>query len=260
MTNVENFTKKSTSAVAVTGVILILGLIASTITLGVLYAQERNDNQSFLRGTVPPQAVTMWWVIFNRPENCITNPDAEIKCGSNDLLGEEFVKTQQAGAPDLSKIAPNVDAGATALYGTGAITDSVSGAMRLQASIYKSSENDTPLSLPAPLDPLGQGTALIDPDNAEVHAIIRSHGNYIDVTQTLGHDDDYCTDPNFLYVGSKSEGTGNICASIQSVAFGPGKDGSKPLAKMGTTDTIPGSEALLIRQGDALQMVLKSSI
>ena len=37
---------------------------------------------------MPKSAVTVWWVIFNNPAACTTNPEGEIKCGSADLVPE----------------------------------------------------------------------------------------------------------------------------------------------------------------------------
>ena len=250
-------TKKNTTRLMAASLLAIALLLISTITLGVLLADEKNNDDTTASSLdLPPQAVTLWWVIFNNPENCIQAPDADIKCGPLDAFGAEFLSTQALGEPDLSTIVVNTDSGFAMLYATGDVSDA-EGEIRLQASIYKSPQN---LSLPLNMDPMVQGVAFTDPDKAEVHAIVRTHGDYIDFTQTLSDIDDYCVDPPFSYVGSKSGSTNNVCADFMTVAFAAGQEGSQALAFAETGESVSDGEARLFRTGDSLQILIETSV
>ena len=87
-------------------VLAVIGLVASTVTFAILYKQEKDDNDDNNKALITEpdklEAVTLWWVIFNKPENCITDPTGPIKCGPVDAFGQDFLDTQAAGQPDLT--------------------------------------------------------------------------------------------------------------------------------------------------------------
>lgn len=228
-------------------VLAAIALAASTITFAVMYEQEKDSNDE--------EAVTLWWVIFNKPENCLTNPEGAIKCGPVDAFGQAFLDTQAAGKPDLSKIEVNTASGFSMLYATATVTD---GPIRMQASIYKTPEF---LTLPINMDPMEQGVAFDNPEGAEVHAIVRKHGPYVDVSQTLSDMDDYCSDPLFNLNGTKADEFGHICADFQSVAFAPGEQGIQPLMDAVTGEVVGESAtAELFRFDDSLIILVKSDL
>jgi quercetin dioxygenase-like cupin family protein len=113
-------------------------------------------------GLEPGEALTMWWVVFNRPENC-----SDGECGENDIFNMnadgEFVLNDDGSPPfnwdgiGASKISVN--------YADGhVIDDSGAASFRGQLPI-----RDTSRAI------LG-GPGLTDPMGAEIHLVLRSHG------------------------------------------------------------------------------------
>lgn len=126
-------------------------------TAGVLVRSESEvEARLAMSGLQPNGAYTIWWMIFNRPQNC----DGE--CGPEDL-------TDAAGSPDPAKIRR---IGGTVFNGTGFITANDGTA------------NVTVLLKDGPL-PIGNGVAVPAVDgylwrgnglNAYIWTIIRAHG------------------------------------------------------------------------------------
>lgn len=208
------------------------------------------------RGWRSPNAVTLWWVIFNNPENCTFNPGGAEQCGSVDVFGQAFLDSIAAGDPNPALIAPNLAAGLGVVYGTGDRTNRF-GRIRLVASIYRSPQQ---LSLGAEtiVDPMGLSRALDNPD-AEIHLIVRDHGDVVwwDLeSQILGFLDPYCVDP-LLKTGQGP----NICADKQAAIFGAGQEGEKDVY---TLDPVPkrvrGASATLIRNGDVVQAIVETRL
>ena len=233
------------------------------VVLGKLYKNEKDaSNLSTSSPAHTPRAMTVWWVLFNNPENCLEAPpedddDDEIKCGPLDVFGSAFLEAQVAGTPDLSTIEINTDAGVAMLYATGGVTDE-NGNIRMQASIFKSS--NTNLTLPYAMDPMGLGITLTNP-NAEVHLIIRDHGTSVgDLAQTLADSDEYCDDPPFLWEGAKQDATGNICSDFQFVTFAAGEAGTKNFVVAATGEKAQKAKAHLFRQGDGLQAIIFTNV
>ena len=156
-------------------------------------------------------AVTLWWLFFNNPDGCITNPGAPEQCGEIDVFGEAYLDSVANGSPDPSLISPNPSAKLAVLYATGGTTDS-RGRIRLVASAYRSAP-DVPLSLgPNVVDPLGLGKALENP-NAEVHLVLRDHGRTVRggvLAQITNFLEPFCSDPLLLYYSGP-----NTCKDVQ---------------------------------------------
>ena len=93
----------------------------------------------------PNTAVTIWWVIFNNPEQCAGYPDTE--CGLADL--------------------ENPDVAAEITYATGEVVNR-NGRARFSASLA-----------PGHTAQEWFGNGLINPTTAEVHVIVHSHGPVI---------------------------------------------------------------------------------
>jgi hypothetical protein len=203
------------------------------------------------------KAVTLWWVIFNNPENCKANPGALEQCGGVDVFGQDFLESVAAGTPDPGLIAPNADAGLAVLYATGATTNA-NGRIRLAASIYRSPEGALDFTGPSLVDPMGLGRALENAD-AEIHLIVRTHGTSVRggmISQITGFLDPYCSDPTLLYFA----GT-NTCADVQFSVFGPGESGEDTIYAFGETPTeVRNGRAFLIRNTDMVQAVIETRV
>lgn len=118
----------------------------------------------------PGDAVTIWWVIFNNPEECAAFPQGT--CGLVDL-----------GDPDVA---------AEITYATGDVINNNGKAhFSAQLGVGHTSQE-------------WFGNGLIDPTGAEVHVIVRSHGqvipelaaNMISTFRGGCHDDDFITPGN----------------------------------------------------------------
>lgn len=93
-------------------------------------------------GLTPDDVVTVWIVVFNHPENCATSP-----CTADDRLD------------------PDVDA--HAVYGTGHVVGGTGTAgYGLHLNVGDASREDL----------WGSGPALTDPLGAEIHLVLRTHG------------------------------------------------------------------------------------
>ncbi len=203
-----------------------------------------------------PNAVTLWWVIFNSPENCTFNPGGAEQCGSVDVFGQAFLDSIAAGDPDPTLIRPNLDAGVAVVYATGNRTNAF-GRIRLVASIYRT-PRELNLGAKTIVDPMGLNRALDNPD-AEIHLIVRDHGDvaWWDLdSQILSFLDPYCVDP-LLKTGSGP----NVCADKQAAIFGAGQEGEKDVY---TLDAEPkrvrGASARLIRNGDVVQAIVETRL
>lgn len=102
-------------------------------------------------GLTPGDAYTIWWVFFNNPAGC-----AEATCKGSDLSNPETVG--MVG------------------YATGAIADEMGNA-HFMASL---NVGDTSIALDNndgfPVELVEPAPGLIDPDKAEIHAVVRTHG------------------------------------------------------------------------------------
>lgn len=208
-------------------------------------------------GSYAPRAVTLWWVIFNNPDACITNPGSPEQCGAIDIFGPDYLQSVADGSPDPSLIAPNLDSGLAVIYATGGKTTS-RGYVRLAASIYRSPEGGgMDLSGENIVDPLGLGRGFEDPD-AEVHLIVRDHGKRVRggvLEQITGFLDPYCSDPNLLYFGGR-----NICADVQFAVYAPGESGRDAVVGLTNQKEVRRADAYLFRNGDMLQAVVETRL
>ena len=101
------------------------------------------------QGLTPGTVATAWWVVFNNPKACATSP-----CRVADLLNNPYSQ------PSL-------------LYAAGRIVGA-DGALDMGAFL---AVGDTTGSASVPVPPFpAVNPGLLDPKNAEVHVVIRSHG------------------------------------------------------------------------------------
>jgi len=203
-----------------------------------------------------PNAVTVWWVIFNDPNQCYGNPSPDANCTSLDVFGQAFLESIQNGAPDPALIAPNLAAEPAVLYATGGVTD-WRGRVRLTASIY-SGPKGTQLELPPGADPMGFGRGLENP-MAEIHLVVRDHGRAKRrdlLPQITNFLDPYCSDPNLLYFAGP-----NTCADTHFAVFGPRESGARDvLAFADPSKPVRGAQAYLLRDGDVVRTVIETRI
>lgn len=201
------------------------------------------------------QTATLWWVIFNHPEHCVTNPGGPERCGAIDIFGQAYLESVAQGAPDPGLIRPNLASGVGVLYASGD-SSTRRGKLRFVTSIYRSAPGgqlDLSAS-PTLVDPMGLGTGLENPD-AEVHLVVRTHGRLVrdgEFAQITGFLEPYCSDPNLLFFSGA-----NICADVQFAVFAPGEAGERPVFAFGEPPRrVRGASAQLVRNGDALQAVV----
>jgi len=101
------------------------------------------------QGLMPGTVATAWWVVFNNPKACATSP-----CRVADLLSNPYSQ------PSL-------------LYAAGRIVGT-DGAVDMGAFL-RVGDTTGAGSVPVPPFP-ATNPGLLDPKNAEVHVVIRSHG------------------------------------------------------------------------------------
>lgn len=222
-------------------------LIAAMLGQGA-YADDRRNGS---------HAVTLWWLFFNNPDGCVSNPGAPEQCGEVDVFGEAYLDSVAMGSPDPSLISPNPNAKLAVIYATGGVTDA-RGTIRLTASAYRSAA-DTPLSLgPNVVDPLGLGRALENPD-AEVHLVLRDHGRKVRngmIAQITNFLEPYCSDPLFLFYAGP-----NTCQDVQFAVFGPGESGEDSVFAFGRPPKrVRRASAYLFRNGDMIQAVVETRL
>ncbi len=112
----------------------------------------------------PNDAYTIWWVIFNNPENC-----SGAECGPDDIFladeEGELIKNE-AGASVANQ--PGREAtGASVLRATGTVVDQ-DGRASFRAHLPVADTTEASF-----------GPGLVEPMGAEIHLIARSHGQAI---------------------------------------------------------------------------------
>lgn len=232
---------------------LISFLLISLLIAALLGADARAGDHRH-----GPRAVTLWWVIFNKPDACITAPGAVEQCGAVDIFGSAYLDSVANGSPDPSLIAPNLESELAVIYATGAKT-SRNGRIRLAASIYRSAPGaGLDLSGPNIVDPLGFGRAFENPQ-AEVHLVVRDHGRKVRgglITQITNFLEPYCSDPNLLYFAGD-----NICADVQFAVFGPTESGEDAVFAFGDPpQMVHRGNAHLYRNNDMLVAVVETRV
>lgn len=110
-------------------------LIAGLLALAALIAAPRQAEAA------QREALTLWWVIFNNPEEC------ENGCDGEDLA--------------------NPAVAASVVYASGQISRA-NGKVRLVAGLFEQADGFA--------DGLIGGPGLLDAEGAEIHLVVRSHG------------------------------------------------------------------------------------
>jgi hypothetical protein len=114
----------------------------------------------------PGNVYTMWWVIYQNPEECLATPDKELKCAPSDtpLLGEPELYSAVQSA--LVYAGPPPDGGVEA---------DDKGTVTLTRSYAANTDPAEGIYLPPKVDG-SYWEGLVDPPKAEIHVAIRDHG------------------------------------------------------------------------------------
>ena len=221
------------------------------------------------------RAVTMWWVLFNKPSECKTNPTMPIKCGVPDVMQNA---NNGENLPQIS-----------IMHASGGISDT-NGFLRLNAALYKTSSCDLDLGKhdignghylyggpPALYDAEGGASRGYCPaagEDTEVHIVLRDHGP--ETSDKLWQITRF-TDPS-----CSQNGGPNVCADNGAIAFPPMSENGMMTKDIGNFPMFPpgcsqdgsctkaqeavqltagmGNQVTLIRTGDALQAVAEVTL
>jgi len=221
------------------------------------------------------RVVTMWWVLFNKPSACITDPGGPVQCGVPDIM------ENAQGGTNAPKIA--------IMNASGGISNK-SGFLRVAAALYKTDSCALDLEAdngqyvwggPAPLYDRRDSSFGYCPWNGEVtevHIVMRDHGP---VTENKIQQLTTFTDPS---CAEAEEGGSNLCVDIGAVGFPPlsedglmtkdighfpkfppgcaaaGEDPCEEEVEMIQLQAGSGNMVTLIRTGDALQVVAEITV
>ena len=234
---------------------VVKNAVVSSILFALSSAAFADDARHGYGRSFGPSAVTVWWVIFNAPENCYGSPDPDANCTSLDVFGAAFLDSIANGSPNPALIAPNMASKPAVLYATGDVTD-YRGRVRLAASIYRVAEG-TQQSLPPGVDPMGFGRGY-ENEGAEVHLVVRDHGRVKRrdlLPQITNFLDPYCSDPNLLYFAGK-----NLCADTHFAVFGAQEAGEDAVYAFADMQPVRRAKATLLRDGDVVRAVIETRI
>jgi hypothetical protein len=124
---------------------------------------QRTDDgvlATFVANEIPPEhAVTLWWVVFNDPENC-----SAPGCGEDDIFA--------GGDPAAGLNAEGIAAADIVAGYAGGTVASPDGHVHLSAGLD--------VDEIGPEKIVGEGALLKDVAGAEIHLVLRSHGPAIE--------------------------------------------------------------------------------
>lgn len=130
---------------------------------------------------------TVWWLTFNAPENCLSNPSGPIRCGVADVFNP-VVKTSHIWAAGTT-----VGQDGTATFDGRVVTGDLSG-------------------VPFPWEP-----GLTNAAGAEVFLVVRDHGPPVDVPDQATSMNGGCMEANVM-IGTGTPGP-NRCENRQIAMF-----------------------------------------
>jgi hypothetical protein len=168
-------------------------------------------------------AVTVWWVVFNQPQNCATTP-----CSLADLFE------------------PSVEA--SIFWATGALVPA-GGQVSFVASAYETSAGFADVD---PVTSLIGGPGLGDSRRAEIHVVVRSHGEALEGLETRQI-------TQFLEPGCQDLGGPNVCEDIQ-VAIHLPANALSAVFDFNTGVEIEGASSRMIRGDGVVKVILETQI
>lgn len=175
-------------------------------------------------------ALTVWLVIWNNPENCVGGPIFE-----GGLCSEADFAT------------PGVNV--SVIHLTGGVTR-LNGKFQLTGSVYKTARKANPS---AGLDPFDLNIGLRRPKQAEVHVVIRDHGQAYD---DMVHEQITAyMEPSCLEMGGP-----NTCVDVQFSVHVGGADSVSAVYDFATGAPIDRATARLIRSDDAITVIFRSQV
>jgi len=213
----------------------------------------------------------MWWVLFNKPSECITNPVGDVKCGVEDVM------TNAGAGTNLPEI--------VIMSASGGIAKT-NGSLRLAATLYKTDSCDLDLGDRDGIDQYtwggpspfytgsSKGWCPAVGEMTEIHIVTRDHGRKTDdkLLQLTRFTDPSCSQhggPN-LCVDNGSIGFPALSENIVMTkymshfgAFPPGcADGTNPTctADQEAVQLSAGNPVTLILTGDTAQVVAEITI
>ena len=154
------------------------------------------------------RVVTMWWVLFNKPSECITNPDGDVKCGIDDVMTNAGAGTNE---PEI-----------VIMNASGGIARK-DGFLRLAAALYRTDSCDLDLGDRDGIDQYtwggpspfytgsSKGWCPADGEMTEIHMVTRDHGSKTDdkLLQLTRFTDPSC----------RQKDGPNVCVDNGSVGF-----------------------------------------
>ena len=220
------------------------------------------------------RAVTMWWVLFNKPSECTSNPEGPVFCGIADVMGNAGANTNK---PDISII-----------HASGGISDKM-GNLRMVAALYKTGTCDLDLGdatgsgehytfggppILYTLKGSSKGYCPAEGEETEVHIVLRDHGL---VTEDKLWQITRFTDPS-----CSQNGGPNLCVDNGAVGFPPMSENGMMTKDIGNFPMFPpgcfeageceedvekvqlsggmGNEVTLVKTGDTIQVVAEVKV
>ena len=180
-------------------------------------------------GLEPMTPYTLWWVVFNRPENCLE------ACDEDDIFNAD-------GTLNL-----NPAADISILFADGAMT-SVTGGVSFSAVLP---EGRT-------LGEVVVGHGLQDAENAEIHLVVRYHGA---LEATRAYEQLSTFEPSPVLGGSCTDCSDVQFAVHQPTSLGERQPAESSVATMhdsASRDEIPFAYSTLIRTDEGIAMDLQT--
>lgn len=167
-------------------------------------------------------AVTLWWVVFNSPENCATSP-----CSGDDLAAAD----------------------GSVFYASGALVPA-NDRVRFVASLYETAADFSDIG---PFTSIVGGPGLVDALAAEIHIVVRTHGPAI-----AGQETEQITlllEPSCQQLGGPNE-----CKNIQFAIHVPDTGMMSEVWRVADGSVVDGASSKLIRADGVVKAILETRI
>ena len=222
------------------------------------------------------RAITMWWVLFNKPSECTANPSGDVKCGIKDVM-----MVGGGGENKAEIVIMNASGGISDKYGrlrmTSALYKTCNNNLVLEGNLTEAGEQHYTWGGPASIynsTTGSMGYCPADDEDSEVHIVLRDHGPVTD--------DELWQITRFTDPSCSQNGGPNLCVDNGAVGF-PSMSGDGMMtadighfpmfppgcAASGDCDTNVeeiqltadmGNKVTLIKAGDVLQVVTQVTV